>query len=253
MRPSAGMMVPYHNGKIYQPKKRGERRREGGEKKKKNREETDVFNLENVTGYDKRRLDFLELAITKDDGLESESLLELLDDGTGLIFLHETDGGVEKKEGTDDTKVDPVLKTCGEDGGGLHDELNGADKVHEELEDEILLVLLHLIKAVLLAAGGDLGLGQTASGIGVEHILRHGLGAADLGGLLFLLIDAVDGLEIIDESVDVLVVIVADRVVIGGVGGVGGGGVFADVMRRTIIMVDLLGVMADLLRVMVVM
>ena len=38
-------------------------------------------------------------------------LLELVDDGTSLVFLDETDSGVEKQQTADDTKIDPVLKT----------------------------------------------------------------------------------------------------------------------------------------------
>jgi hypothetical protein len=54
------------------------------------------FDLEDVAGDDLGGLDFLQLAITEDCGLEGERLLELLDDGAGLVFLEEADEGVEQ-------------------------------------------------------------------------------------------------------------------------------------------------------------
>jgi hypothetical protein len=69
--------------------------------------------------YDFRSFNFLESAVTEDDGLESESLLELLNDGASLVFLDETDGSVQQKQAANDTKVDPIFKTCGENGSSL--------------------------------------------------------------------------------------------------------------------------------------
>jgi hypothetical protein len=77
------------------------------------------FNLKNVTGDDFGGFDFLELAVTEDGGLESESLLEFFDNGAGLVFLDETDGGVEQQQGANNTEIDPILKTGSKDSGGL--------------------------------------------------------------------------------------------------------------------------------------
>jgi len=77
------------------------------------------FDLENVTGDDFGGFDFLELAVTEDGGLESERLLQFLDNGAGLVLLDEADGGVEQEQGANDTEIDPILKTGSKDGGGL--------------------------------------------------------------------------------------------------------------------------------------
>ena len=78
-----------------------------------------VFNLEDVTRHDLGRLNLGETTVAQHDGLERQRLLELLDNGPGLEFLHEADGSVEQEQGADDAKVDPVLETGGENGGGL--------------------------------------------------------------------------------------------------------------------------------------
>ena len=80
---------------------------------------TYFLNLKNVTGADFWSLDFLELSITENGSLESECLLQFLDNGTGLVFLDETDSGVEQQQSADDTKIDPILKTGSEYGSGL--------------------------------------------------------------------------------------------------------------------------------------
>lgn len=80
---------------------------------------TYLFNLEDITWNDLWGLNFEETTITKNDGLEGESLLEFVDDRTSLVLLDETDGGVEQKEGADDTEIDPILKTCSKDGSSL--------------------------------------------------------------------------------------------------------------------------------------
>lgn len=50
----------------------------------------------------------------------------------------------------------------------LHDELDGTNEIHEELEDHVLLLLLHLIETELLSPGLNLGGGQTSPGVGLE-------------------------------------------------------------------------------------
>lgn len=69
------------------------------------------FDLKNVTGNDFWCFNLLKLTITENRGLESESLFQLLDDGTGLEFLDETDTGVENEQSADDTEIDPILET----------------------------------------------------------------------------------------------------------------------------------------------
>jgi hypothetical protein len=77
------------------------------------------FDLENISRNDLGGFDFLELAVTKNGGLEGESLLQFLDNGSSLVFLDETDSGIEQQKSADDTEIDPILKTGSEDGSGL--------------------------------------------------------------------------------------------------------------------------------------
>ena len=98
-----------------------------------------TFDLEDVTRYDLGSLDLLQRTITQNNCLEGERLLELVDNGTGLEFLDETDEGVQKKQTADDTEINPVLETGRKNSGSLHDELNGTDEETEELEDEVFL------------------------------------------------------------------------------------------------------------------
>jgi hypothetical protein len=89
----------------------------------------------------------------------------------------------------------------------LHDKLNGADEEAEELENQVLLLLLHLIQAKLLAAVQHVLRGQAVPGVGLQQILGHDARAAGLD-VLFLLLGAVFGLELLDEGVDVLVFVI---------------------------------------------
>lgn len=57
---------------------------------------THFFDLEDITGNDFGSIDFSELAITENNCLERKSLLQFVDNGTGLELLDETDGSVEK-------------------------------------------------------------------------------------------------------------------------------------------------------------
>ncbi len=52
-------------------------------------------------------------SVTENNSLESESLLQFLDNGTSLEFLDETNSSVEQKKTADDTEIDPVLETSG--------------------------------------------------------------------------------------------------------------------------------------------
>jgi hypothetical protein len=88
----------------------------------------------------------------------------------------------------------------------LHDELNGTNEVHEELQDQVLLLLLHLVQTVLLTALLNLRVGQTGAGAGLQQLLGNGTRTTGLVGLLVLRIDVgILGLELLDERVHVLV------------------------------------------------
>lgn len=56
---------------------------------------THFFNLENITGDDLGGLNFKKTTITENDSLQSKSLLQFFDDRTSLVFLYETNTGVE--------------------------------------------------------------------------------------------------------------------------------------------------------------
>jgi hypothetical protein len=199
-----------------------------------------LLDLEDVTRDDFGSLDFSEGAVTEDGGLESKRLLQLLDDRTSLEFLNETNTGVEQEQTANDTKIDPILKTSSENGSGLHDELNRTNEVHEELEDEVLLLLcavvsncllkiigcwkaltLHLVEAVLLPSGSDLAGSETSAGICLEKLLGNDTGVTRLGNLLVFVVDGgVLGLELLDQSIHVLLflVIVFSVTLLGGQG-----------------------------------
>lgn len=61
----------------------------------------------------------MHLTITENGSLKSESLLQFGDDGTGLVFLDETDEGVKQEKGANDTEIDPILKTGSKNGSSL--------------------------------------------------------------------------------------------------------------------------------------
>lgn len=81
--------------------------------------ETHLFNLEDITGDNFGSLNLLEGTVTENNSLESEGLLQLLDDRTSLEFLNETDTGVEQEQGANDTEIDPILKTGSQNSGSL--------------------------------------------------------------------------------------------------------------------------------------
>lgn len=81
--------------------------------------QTYIFDLDDITRDNLRRGNLSEVTITKSSSTESERLLEFVDDRTGLEFLDETNGGVEQEKSADDTKVNPILKTGGKNGGSL--------------------------------------------------------------------------------------------------------------------------------------
>lgn len=80
---------------------------------------THFLDLEDISGNDFGGLNLLEGAITEDDSLESKSLLQFVDDRSGLVFLDETDTSVKQQQSANDTEIDPVLETGGQDSGSL--------------------------------------------------------------------------------------------------------------------------------------
>lgn len=75
--------------------------------------------MEDVTRNNFGRLDFIESAAAENSCLQGQSLLELVDNGTRLEFLDETDGCVEQKQGANNTEIYPILEASSENGGGL--------------------------------------------------------------------------------------------------------------------------------------
>jgi len=80
-----------------------------------------LFNLEDVTRNDFWSFDLKETAITEHNGLQSECLLQFVDNGTGLEFLDETNSCVKQEQSANDTEIYPILKTCGENGSSLRE------------------------------------------------------------------------------------------------------------------------------------
>lgn len=83
------------------------------------RDDGTLLDLQDITGNDLGRLDLLEGTVTKNNSLERKGLLELVDNGTGLEFLDETDGGVEKEKSADDTEINPILETGSKNSSSL--------------------------------------------------------------------------------------------------------------------------------------
>lgn len=81
---------------------------------------THFFNLENVTGDDFGRLDFIEATVTENHGFQGKGLLEFVDNGASLEFLYEADRGVQKEQCANDAEIYPVLKTSGKDSSSLN-------------------------------------------------------------------------------------------------------------------------------------
>lgn len=80
---------------------------------------TYFLNLEDITGNDLRSLNLEETAITENNSLKSEGLLQFIDDRTSLVFLNETNGGVKQEKGANNTEINPILETGSENSGSL--------------------------------------------------------------------------------------------------------------------------------------
>jgi hypothetical protein len=78
-----------------------------------------LFDLEDITRDNFWCLDFLQLAITKDGSLERKCLFQFFDNRTSLILLEKTDKCIEEKQCTDDTEINPVLKTSSQNRSSL--------------------------------------------------------------------------------------------------------------------------------------
>lgn len=113
-------------------------------------------------------------AVTDNGGLHGNVTTERSDDVGSLLFLVPTDESVEKKNTADDTEIDPIAETGGEQGSNLHDVENRTLEVAEELLEEVGLFRGKLVEAEALAAVLDLCGGDTLADVAVEH-LRGGL------------------------------------------------------------------------------
>lgn len=130
----------------------------------------------------------------------------------------------------------------------LHDELNRTDEVSEELEDQVLLLLPHLVETVLLATHGDLLLSETSARVGLELVLGDDPTGSRVVLLLLLLLFgvAVLRLELVDQGVHVLVLllIVVQWLAVGGGrrAGTANGGLMllAEVAGLNVVVVDVL-------------
>jgi hypothetical protein len=91
---------------------------------------TYFFNLKNVTRNDFWSLDFEESTITENNRFESEGLLQLVDDGTGLELLDETNRGIEQEQSTNNTEIHPILKTSSQYSGSLSQKISLAYIIH---------------------------------------------------------------------------------------------------------------------------
>jgi len=88
----------------------------------------------------------------------------------------------------------------------LHDELDGTDEETQELQDEVLLLFLHLVETVLFPSRCHIRARQTGARAGLQQLLRYGTGSAGLNGFLFVIIDGgVLGLKLLDQGVNVFV------------------------------------------------
>lgn len=71
--------------------------------------------------------DLLLLTVTDNDSTHSNITLQRSNNIGGLLLLVPTDKGVKKKNTTDDTKIDPVTQTSGEQNSKFH---NYREKIH---------------------------------------------------------------------------------------------------------------------------
>ena len=90
----------------------------------------------------------------------------------------------------------------------LHDELNWTDEITKELEDQVLLFLLHLIETEFLSPGDNFRRCQTMASVGLEKIFSNWPCTTGLGDFLVLGIDAsILRLKLLNQRINVLVVL----------------------------------------------
>ena len=90
----------------------------------------------------------------------------------------------------------------------LHDELNWTNEITKELEDQVLLVLLHLIEAEFLSPDDNFLRCQTVASVSLEKIFGDWSCTTGLGDFLVLGVDAsILRLELFNQRINVLVVL----------------------------------------------
>ncbi|KAH3668244.1 hypothetical protein OGAPHI_001998 [Ogataea philodendri] len=171
-----------------------------------------VLKLQDVTWNNVSCTNFNRVAVSDNSSRVSQSLFQFVDNRTGLVFLDETNTSVQHKQTTDNTEIDPVLKTSGQDSGSLHNELNRSDEEHTELEHQVLLFLGHLVETELLSSSGDFVRSKTNLRVSSKKLLRNFLERRVSFFLLFFLVVltsgcSVVGLQIHHQLVDVLIFI----------------------------------------------
>ena len=100
------------------------------------------LDLKDITRYDIRRFNLEKTAVSENDGLQSESLFQFIDDRPGLEFLDKTDSCVKQQQRANDTKIDPIFETSSQNGGSLSKTKLSA-RMFREKEDFSRLAALH--------------------------------------------------------------------------------------------------------------
>ena len=121
-------------------------------------------------------------AVTDNGSLHSNVTTERGDDIGGLLLLVPTDESVEQENTADDTEIDPVAETGGEQSSEFHDVQNRALEVTEELLQEVGLLRGKLVVAEALATVLNLVGGDTLADIRVEHLESQVSMIAEAGG-----------------------------------------------------------------------
>jgi hypothetical protein len=129
-----------------------------------------LLNDDNITRNDFAGKNSNLTAVTDDSGLHSDVTTERGDDVGSLLLLVPTDESVKQENTADDTEIDPIAETGGEQSSEFHDVENWALEVTEELLQEVGLLRGKLVVAKALAAVLNLVSGDTLADIRVEHL-----------------------------------------------------------------------------------
>lgn len=81
---------------------------------------THIVYMSHISRHDVLRRYLHHFSIANDSGLECKILFETGDNVAGMVLLSKPHDGVEEKECTDDTEVDPVLQASGQESSNLH-------------------------------------------------------------------------------------------------------------------------------------